>query len=89
MPVVLESLGVHDELGTRRKRNVVDAGVGAVLPQHEVAVLVVAEIEDPALDSAGAIRVQPVVVILVQVVEAVGRAGGLQFDHAAPADVVA
>ena len=73
---VPEALGVDDELRAGGESDArLARGVGAVLAEDEEAVLVVGEVEEAADDPAGAVGVQAVVVVLVQVVEAVSPYG--------------
>ncbi|MBG9889987.1 hypothetical protein ABE10_26240 [Bacillus toyonensis] len=83
-----QALRVHDQLRTGGQRDaILDARVGAVLAEDEVAVLVIGQVEEAPDDPAGAVGVQTVVVILVEVVEAVAVAVRLQLDDPAAADV--
>ncbi len=85
---VPETLRVDDQLSTSRQRDaVLDARVGAVLTQDEVAVLVIGQVEEPTNYPTGAVGVEAVVVVLVEVVEAVGVRVRLQLDDAAPSHV--
>ena len=81
-------LRVDDELRTSRKtQSGLGAWVANVLAQHHDRVGVVGELHEVTDDPALAARVQPVVVVEVRVVEAVGVGVWLQFDDAATSDI--
>lgn len=85
---VPKPLRVDDQLCARWQRDAyLGCWIGAVVAQYDEAVRIVSEVEEPAHDPARPFRVQPIVVVLVQVEQASTIGVGLQLDDAATADI--